>query len=72
MTFKLDDIEYEIINIFNKNDNNYLLYKEINKEDADIYAARFVLDGKNIELKDIETEEEWKLISEECNIGGEK
>lgn len=71
MNFKIiengKEITCDIITLFrdDSNDINYIIYTDgtIDSDgELEVYASRYILDGKDYVLKDIETEYEWNLI----------
>lgn len=71
MNFKIiengKEITCDIITLFTDDSNNinYIIYTDgtIDSDgELEVYASRYILDGKDYVLKDIETEYEWNLI----------
>ena len=53
---------YTIIEKFTKNNKNYLIYKEENKED--LYAALYEIVNETIKLIPIENDEDYDVVDE--------
>ena len=71
MNFKIiengEEVICDIVLTFRdeNNDINYIVYTDGTKDpegDLEIYASRYVLEGGNYILKDIENDSEWDLI----------
>jgi len=53
---------YIILEKFTKNNKNYLIYKEENKED--LYAALYEIINETIKIIPIENEEDYDVVDE--------
>lgn len=74
MKFTIDNKEYEIVDIFNENNQNYMIYTDsvINKDKQNVYAAKIEINNKEIKLHEIDNEQDIKVINEKIkNIKGE-
>ena len=78
MDFKILDengkvVECEMLYTFTNPDNNinYILYTDGTEDEGgqlEVYASRYVLDGDNYILKEIEDESEWDLVDEVLSV----
>lgn len=53
--------EMEILFTFDSNNNSYVVFRNINATDDDVFASRYNEEG---ELLPIESEKEWEMIEE--------
>ncbi len=53
-------INFIIIKFFKRNDINYIIYKEKDKDE--IYASRYEIKDDNLILNEIENDDEWDYI----------
>lgn len=53
---------YTILEKFNKNNKNYLIYKKDNKDD--LYAALYEVVNETIKIIPIENEEDYDVVDE--------
>ena len=77
MKFTLNDsnnTECEIVATFTSDGINYIIYtdgKKDNENNLLLYASRYELTNDKYILKDVETDDEWNMISEYIECWGE-
>ena len=62
------EIEYNVISTFKSEDTKkkYIIYTENiknNNEEVKIFASTYTINNGTLDLKEIETEKEWKVIN---------
>ena len=57
------NINYEVIDVFNSNGINYIVFTD----DNNIYASRYTVKNGNFSFQDIENDFEWQMIEKRIN-----